>query len=55
MIYAEFASVVLYGNISNLNIWIQQDLKIQQAAIGGSAITAVLWNRYILKLVRLTN
>lgn len=48
MIYAEFASVVLYGNISQSEYMdTNKIVKIQQAAIGGvSAITAVLWNRY---------
>ncbi len=59
MIYAEFASVVLYGNISESEYMdTNKIVKIQQAMIGGvSAITAVLWNRYntqISKLDKLT-
>ncbi len=52
MIYAEFASVVLYGNISQSEYMdTNKIVKIQQAAVGGvSAITAVLWNKYNTKI-----
>ena len=52
MIYAEFASVVLYGNISQSEYMdTNKIVKIQQAVIGGvSAITAVLWNKYHTKI-----
>lgn len=55
MVYAEFASVVLYGNISQSEYMdVNKIVKIQQAMIGAvSAVTAVLWNRHNTKISKI--